>query len=167
MKQRITVDDLKKLTNAQKKNLRDLWIPARHSLAVASVCTNAETDEYAEIEFCIGGVKVRPDGRVTIKDLHSAEGFIRLQPEENELGFDEPASFNKNECLPLLTIGEMMEIMDRRNFSGFHFYLLAGTGITGCEVGNFRSELKEKILSSGYQEEELCDVLWSMIVSQL
>ena len=168
MKQRITVNDLKELSATQRAHLRELWVPARYSLAVSSVCVNAETDEYTLVEFCVGGVKLLSSGRVRINDLHSVEGFMRIPGEEgDEDEFDEPSAFYLNDCLPLLSIGEMMEIMDRRNFAGFHFYLLAGTGRYGSEVGNFRSELKERILSGDYQDAELCDVLWHMIVAQL
>ena len=165
MKQRISIDDLKKLSATQRAHLLDLWIPARYSLAVANVCVNAETNEYTYIEFCIGSARITKNGNVRINDLHSSEGFMRIPADEDE--FDEPSAFNQYECLPLLSIGEMMELMERRNFSGFHFYLLAGTGEHGCEVGNFKSELKTKILSGDYEKAELCDVLWQMIVAQL
>ena len=167
MKQRITVEDVNMLTPSQKVNLRNLWLPKRYSLAVARVCLNADTEEYADIEFCIGGVKIYPSGSLAITDLRAVDGFVKIPGEEEELSYEEPTIFTKKECLPLLTIGEMIDIMDAMNFKNFHFYILAGTGVEGCEVGNFRSNLKETILTGGYQQAELCDVLWAMILSEL
>jgi len=174
MKQRISVDDLKRLDKKQCANLRAMWTPMRYQIALATICTNAETDAHSDIEFCVGGVFINlRTGKVTIKDLHATEGYMRLplSDDEGEDGDEpemvEPASFEKEECLPLLNIGEMIDLMNARNFRGFHFYLLAGTGTTGAEVGNFKSTIKDKILTEGFESSELCDVLWEMIVDQL
>lgn len=168
MKQRLELSDLHVLTKSQKANLRKVWLPERYQLATAQVCINAETEEYADVEFCIGGVKVTPNGRMLFHDLRAVDGFVKLDAMlDEDSGIEEPTSFSRDDCLPLLTIGEIMEIMDRINFSNFHFYLLAGTGVIGCEVGNFNSGLKSQILDKGYQREELCDVLWAMLRSQL
>ena len=172
MKQRLTLTDLGALSPAQKENLRKLWMPARYQLATAQLCVNAETDEYMDVEFCIGGVKVTPNGRMQLSDLRAIDGFVKLDAmldgtDEDGEGMEEPTSFNRDDCLPLLTIGEIIEIMQRMNFSNFHFYLLAGTGVVGCEVGNFNSAIKADILDGGYQQEELCNVLWAMLLSQL
>ena len=164
MKQRITRDDLKQLSLTQCDNLRKIWTPERYQIALAEICLNAETEEYANVEFSIGGVRIRPNGAITIQDLRAIDGYRKQEDDE---GFSEPTSFSKDQCLPLLSTGEMIEIMDNLQFKKFHFYLLAGTGITGCEVGSFRSELKDKILNEGFEKKELCDVLWEMIVTQL
>ncbi len=62
---------------------------------------------------------------------------------------------------------ERIEIMEKLKFKNFHFYILAGNGVEGCEVGNFNSLLKSSILNDGYRKAELCDVLWKMICAQL
>ncbi len=165
MKQRITMADLAQLSHSQKVNLRALWRPIRYEIAIASVCVNAETEEYVDIEFSIGGVHIKPNGAITIRDLRALDGYHRIGGEDSD--FLEPTAFPKEQCLPLLSIGEMIDIMDSLNFRNYHFYLLAGTGVTGCEVGHFRSIVKDKILNEGFQNDELCVVLWQMIVAQL
>ena len=165
MKLRITRDDIAHLTSTQKINLRRLWVPKLYEIALASVCVNVETDQYAEFEFSIGSVLMRPNGAMQLKDLRAVDGYTPFDEEERE--YEDPVSFSKEDCLPLLSIGEMIDMMQNVNFRNFHFYLLAGTGVTGCEVGHFRSALKDKILTEGYQSEELCDVLWHMIQAQI
>ncbi len=168
MKQRITIEDLDHLNPNQQQNLRELWLPKRYDLALARVCVNAETEEYVDVEFSIGGIHVRPNGTMKIYDLRAVDGFRRYsQDDEGEGTYEEPVSFRKEECLPLLNIGDMIEIMDKMKFRNFHFYILAGTGVEGCEVGNFNSLLKSTILNDGYRKSELCDVLWKMICAQL
>jgi len=171
MKQRIEVKDLNQLTVLQKDNLRNLWSPARYDLVIAYVCADVEKEIYNEVEFTIGRVKIKPTGSTTLFDLRAIEGYHKLFPAspdaEGELPPEDPIVFEKTECLPLLSVGQMIEIMQKLNFSRYHFYILAGTGTSGCEVGNFNSILKTSILRDGYDKRELCDVLWEMIVSLL
>ena len=166
MKQRIELKDLRVLNKQQRQNLRDLWLPARYDLAVSYFCTDAETETYNELEFTVGRVKAKLNGMINLYDMRAIDGYHKLfNTEADEI--EEPIAFNKVDCLPLLTIGQMIEMMQKLNFSKYHFYILAGNGTIGCEVGNFVTNLKTKILNEGYESHELCDVLWNMIVSLL
>ena len=59
MKQRITLKDLEKLTDEQKRRLNELWVPALYDVAIAKVLKNIVTDEYDEYEFVIGAISLR------------------------------------------------------------------------------------------------------------
>jgi len=48
MKRYITKEDLAQLTDAQKMHLNEMWYPQKYDLAVANICTNAETEEYQQ-----------------------------------------------------------------------------------------------------------------------
>ena len=169
MKQRITTNELSSLKNSQKEALRKFWMPMRHDIAVAYVCTDVENDIYAEVEFTIGRIKIRPSGNSLLYDLRAADGYQKIMTEEEQAEevVEDPIVFTKDVCLPLLTIGQMIEILGGLNFNKYHFYLLAGNGKIGCEVGNFNSVLKGNILKEGYIHAELCDVLWDMLTKHL
>ena len=63
MKEHLSPQDLRPLTASQKEMLRSLWRPAINDMAVASICTNVETDEYEDIEFVVGQVLINDLGR--------------------------------------------------------------------------------------------------------
>lgn len=84
--------------------------------------------------------------------------------DEMDLDFCLPISFIKDECLPLLTIGQMIEILGKNSPATGQFYLFADTGENFCEIGN-------RAHSNDYgfdlESHELCDVLWDLVKSAL
>lgn len=174
MKQRISTHELAQLTKSQRANLQQMWIPEKYDIAIAYVCVNAETEEYNEVEFCIGSVKIKPSGTVTISDLRATDGY--LKPFEEEDGenadgalheYEEPIKFLKGQCLPLLSIGQLISLLQYVGINKYHFYLLAGDGEIGCEIGKFNSVLKTGMLADGFENVELVDLLWKLLKETL
>ncbi|GAE90785.1 hypothetical protein [Acetivibrio straminisolvens] len=195
MKMYITKEDLAQLTDSQKKNLNDMWYPQKYDLAVANICTNAETEEYQQIEFVVGDIRVYHT-RFILYDLmflsnmnnddisEQEEASTELEPEEdsdfdenydNEYDLDEesdedenfdclfirPTTFTKEECLPLLSIGQMIEILNKNKSKLYDFYLLADNGQFATEMGSKDYNLSG--YGSDFESKELCDVLWECV----
>lgn len=190
MKRNITLKDLASLTASQKMSLRDLWLPEKYDLVVAYICTNAETEEYDEINFVVGDLILHRN-RITLIDIRRPkeeneeetendsdenvadddlveneeadsdaddnfdEGF---EDEDFEFTYERPTTFSKEDCLPLLSITQMIEIFERRNFKDSNFYLTASFDEKGCEIGNNTTSLED--YGNNYESTELCDVLW-------
>jgi hypothetical protein len=87
------------------------------------------------------------------------------EEEESEDDFDitytRPIFFSKEDCVPLLNIGQLMELLQRFNFGSADFYLNAGTGETGCEIGRIPATWVD--YSGDQDPDELCDVLWEIV----
>lgn len=166
MKQRISLSDIENLTFQQQESLRRVWIPERYDIAVSKVCVNAETDEYRWIEFAVGDITVL-EGDMVLGDLRITDGFTKITQSETaeaeDFYMEEPASFRKNESLPLLTIGQMISMLNLLDKSKYHFYLLSGNDRYACEVGDFNSEMKAGILSKSDLNADLADVLWTLL----
>lgn len=195
MKRYITKEDLAQLTDAQKMHLNEMWYPQKYDLAVANICTNAETEEYQQIEFVVGDVSVYHN-RFVLHDLaflnntnsdnfsgqEASEDFdfeeldsdfddnydskydINEDSTENE-NFDSlyirPTTFSKEDCLPLLSIAQMIEILDKHKSKLYDFYLLADNGQFAVEMGSKDYNLSG--YGSDFESKELCDVLWECI----
>jgi hypothetical protein len=91
-------------------------------------------------------------------------------PEENddeELTFEysEPDQyFSKEDCLPVLNIGQMIEMLSRVKYGqdGFSIFLPPARKIVG--------DSGSKVVNSTemeFEEEELCDALWNALVEFL
>jgi len=84
--------------------------------------------------------------------------------QDQDFSYCRPSSFIKDECLPLLTIGQMIEILSRTTPSLGQFYLFAESGDIFCEIG-------DKAHSNEYgfdlENNELCDVLWELVKNTL
>ena len=171
MKRRITVEDIQSLKPTQKENLRKIWKPVKYDIAVATVCTDAENEVWSDIEFTVGEIKMFPSGRCLLYDLRYLENLNQLDKStddtDDDISFDAFISFNCNDCLPLLDIGQMIEILKFVNLNKYHFYMIAGDGTYGCELGNFNSAMKGTILHDGYDEAEFIDLMWGIIKSIL
>ena len=165
MKQRLSIEDVEILTKSQKDNLRRIWLPARYDIAVSRICVNVETDEYKWLEFAVGDIIVRKDGELTLKDLRLTDGYVKIMEGESvdaeEFLLQEPTSFLKSDSLPLLTIGQMVTMLYMLDKSKYHFYLLTGNDDYVCEIGDFNSKLKPRLLSQNDKLDELVDVLWT------
>lgn len=94
--------------------------------------------------------------------------------EEEEFSFDEdfsfefqrPESYSKHECLPLLTIGQMIDILSRKNFGECNFNL----SVEANEDYIFEMGNNNFISESSYnadENRELCDVLWEAVKTLL
>lgn len=82
-----------------------------------------------------------------------------------ELFYQRPTTFVKEDCLPLLSIGQMIEILCRSNNKSIDFYLLADNGETACELGS--KEYKLSGYESDFESKEFCDVLWDCVKKML
>jgi hypothetical protein len=223
MKMHLTLEDLEQLNGSQKIMLSELWRPAKYDIAVASICMNAETEEYDTFEFVIGNIlidhhthilltdikalendtnKALPDSEVeenipyfykdnpitgssltpdsmapldyTLKGLEAP--FAEEESDENAEGIEDleleldaeytrSTCFSKEDCIPLFNIGQMIELLQRKNFGGGDFYLTASTTEIGCELGKNNSSWDN--LDNDYESKELCDVLWELVKSIL
>ncbi|WP_010249755.1 hypothetical protein [Acetivibrio cellulolyticus] len=198
MKRNITKEDLASLNEGQKMSLRDLWLPEKYDLAVAYICTNAETEEYDEIEYVVGDIILNRN-RITLIDIRRPknEDNDEISEDDNngncncmqnvdddqnsnfedddgeysddeefedddfEFAYEQPTTFSKEDCLPLLSITQMIEIFDRRGFKDTNFYLTASVDEKGCEIGNNTAPLED--YGNNFEPAELCDVLWDNI----
>lgn len=171
MKQRISISDLEKLSAKQQNNLRDYWTPEKYDIAVSKFITNVETDEFRWIEYAIGDIEVKNSGRIVLKDLRLTDGYIKINEGEEfgneDFELQEPASFRKDESLPLLNIGQMISMLSLIDKRKYHFYLLSGNSSYACEIGDFNSELKSDILNKSSIKDELVDVLWTTLIAAL
>lgn len=203
MKRQITREDIAQLTDSQKKHLSEMWYPEKYDLAVANICTNAETEEYEQIEFVVGDVKVynthfvlydlmflnsmsnnddasneeaSEDGNAASDNSCCEEedsSYVSdddseydleddsTQDEDFEYMFIRPTTFSKEECLPLLNIAQMIEILNKNRSKSFDFYLLADNGESMVEMGSKDYNLSG--YGSEFDSKELCDVLWDCV----
>jgi hypothetical protein len=236
MKQRITTNDLKSLSEDQRRSLTEMWTPALYDVAVAKVLKNVATDDYDEYEFVVGGISIHgvyiylsdiaaantssnpgpeeiveeikkglpqtEDPLISIKvdsvfgesypGFGGREDFDRAangmntaigdMSDENEEAQDEeydeeyqeeefeeedlednyqlPAVHIKDDCTPLLTIGNMIDILQKNNYGKFDFFLSTSTYDIGCELGKNDSSWGNY---SDWEPAELCDVLWESV----
>lgn len=178
IKKHITTEDLTSLSESQKANLRDLWLPEVNTLAVASLCRDVINDEYDNIVFVIGEVYVQ-EGRGALILRRMSLPCDSLSEENNNPDENEPLEnedevtfeysqpeeyFSKEDCLPLLNIGEIIDFISRVRYGqeGFNISIPPVrrlVGDKGCSVIN-RNEIE-------YEEEELCDALWNALVECL
>lgn len=196
MKRNITKKDIESLTESQKVSLRELWLPEKHDLAVAYICKNAETEEYDEIDFVVGGIILnrnhitlvdirRPENDDKATDEDSVDDLSNIYEEESEYSFDgefgdedfdfededfefayeRPTTFSKEDCLPLLSIAQIIEIFQRRNFRDANFYIASAFDEKGCEIGNSAFSLED--YGNNNEPAELCDVLWENLKALL
>ena len=208
MKQYITPEDLSNLSESQKMNLRDMWMPAVNTIACARICKDVINEEYESIVFVVGEIIVYEGSRNLIlrrlrlvDDIiaedeliadESDEQHILNEPtgssnditeefyensdttdidtdtdndsygdDEFEFEYGEPEQyFSREDCLPLLSIGEMIEMLGGLKFGqdGFTVSIPSSKkliGEQGYTVTNY-VELE-------YEEDELCDALWSVL----
>lgn len=192
MKEHITPEDLRSLTAGQKEMLRSLWKPAVNQLAVASICTNVETEEYKDIEFVIGQVLINNAGRLprivlrrlrlmenetgeegdTAPEGDTPDDILPEDPDGDEFAEDfealyiEPDEFfNLEDCLPLLSIGQLMDYIRKSKFGQRGFKLL----IPPEEGKLFDQNTFQLEDSDGetYENEELCDLLWDIFKTHI
>lgn len=181
MKQYITLEDLMELTQYQRDRLNDLWMPKKYDLAAAFLCKDAENNEYDIFEFVIGHVNIgetRSGYHMTLMNLESIRSWgsaaeetseetseeISDEDEFNEEDFcfeyERPDVYSKNDCLPLLNIGQMLEMLKKCGYGNGSLYAnIADDSRNG--VG--REIMQYEEYGMDYENEELCDALWNAI----
>jgi|GEM_PF-219026 len=92
------------------------------------------------------------------------ESYDEFSEEDLESNYERPTTFNKEDCVPLLNIGQMIEILQRNNFGKYDFYLSASTYEVGCELGKNTANWDK---FQDYRQAELCDVLWESVKALL
>ena len=195
MKRNITKKDIESLTESQKVSLRELWLPEKYDLAVAYICKDAETEEYDEIEFVVGRLILNrthitlfdirgpefdekdTSENIIIDDQTDLDANIdqdaepefefdgEFNDEDFEFAYERPTTFNKEDCLPLLSITQMLEIFERRIFKDANFYITSAFNEKGCELGNSSFSLED--YGNNNEPAELCDVLWENLKALL
>lgn len=186
MKQHISETDLLELTENEKQNLRNLWIPKERDLAVAFICSNAETDEYDLIIFTVGRVdfdKFDTEGviyssrnkhyNITLRSLKLVDDDFADETEKDddiiedlELDYQAPDDYFSYEyCLPLFNIGQMIEILSKNKFTNTDFCICYNK-----EEGRYQVDEVIDIYRNQYinhEPNELCDVLWESVKTLL
>ena len=182
MKQRLVVNDLLDLTGYQRERLCQLWQPQLYDLVLAAVCTDVENDQYQYHEFVIGDIAVNQNYHgcsVYLRDLRSIplvspaedQQYVETEtePDQAELFADDsfaiPAGqldiYIKENCLPLLNIGQLIELLQRLGYGENYLELTIPVVPEQYYV----------IGRDGYpaddENEELCDLLWECLKEKL
>lgn len=182
MKQHITLEDIELLSDSQLQTLNKIWMPQKYGIAAALICKDVSCDKYEKVEFIIGSIGVYHT-IVTLYDLkylintcdepvededkeeeeEEGEGEEEDMAIEDDINFtyEQPISYNKEDCIPLLSIGQMIEILQRNNYGLGDFYLVASSNDSMCELGKNYANMNS--YGNEYENKELCDVLWESI----
>jgi hypothetical protein len=124
-----------------------------------------------------GAIKIDEDSENLTEETAGAEPDLAEEEdseiEEEESAFGAPgirelSFFNKDECLPLLSIGQMIEMLKQYREGKKGFFVTVPNG----ETSGFTAEDEKYSFGSGnpwsnyeveYEGEELCDILWECI----
>jgi hypothetical protein len=169
MKLHITPEQLLELTESQKQNLRDMWMPEVNTLAMARICMDVINDEYDNIVFVIGDILVHENRgnlilrRYRLLDDSFFEENKSLFDDEGDFEFEysEPEQFfNKEDCLPLLSIGELIKLLNRVRYGqdGYKIFIPPVRRAVGDADFSVINSIELE-----YQDEELCDALWNAL----
>lgn len=184
MKQHLTGEDLLELSGMQRDRLRDLWQPRIYDLVLADICIDVENERYRQSEFIIGDLTVRQNYQgctILLRDLR-AMGTEHCppatddaeNPDPPETAAEAPAfaeddlqagyqfeEYNKEDCLPLLGIGQIIELLQRLNYGDAYFYLtVPATADYLCSIGRDG-------YAADHEQAELCEVLWECLKERL
>lgn len=186
MKQRITLEDLTGLTEYQRDRLNDLWEPQRYDVAAGFLCMDAENNKYDIFEFVVGHVNIREARagyHMTLINLEALRSMKEqeeaAEEEENaeEVNFDEfdeedftfeyerPDIYNKSDCIPLLTIGQMFEILKKCGYGNGSFYADFDKDRNEAGVGRDIEQFID--FGMDFTGEELCNALWEAVKDTL
>lgn len=172
MKQHLTIEDLKSLSDSQKLTINSWWLPAKYDRVVASVCKDAENDIYEDLEFVVGEIILSHGTQITLRRLRlldeiveendeTPENKLSSENEELEINFDDPGDyFLRQDCLPLLSIGQLISFL-RNTKSGQNGFSI------GIPPANDRFSEKGFTLDDRFGEvskaNELTDLLFDML----
>ncbi len=97
----------------------------------------------------------------TVEDDPTEDADFNFDEDFN-FEFQRPESFSKQDCLPLLDIGQMIDILERKNYGEGDFYLSASIGDYVLEMGKagFTGSLP---FDENNKQCELCDILWESV----
>lgn len=122
---------------------------------------NLESNDSENIDENNGTAKSQC-GCGGVEDSFGEEDFF---DEDFSFEFQRPDSYSKQECLPLLDIGQMIDILSRKNFGQCNFSLSVETDEDYIEMGKDNSLNQNSYNDNG--NSELCDVLWNAIKAVL
>jgi hypothetical protein len=187
MKQYITIEDLNGLNSYQRDRLNDIWIPQRYDLAAGYLCTDAENNKYDIFEFVIGHVNItegRAGYHMTLVNLEAMKGWGAASGKEEEeeaaseeVNFDDfdeedfsfeyerPDVYGKSDCMPLLNIGQMLELLAKCGYGNGNFYASLDKGNNEYGVGRDAAQFID--FGMDFKGDELCDALWAAVKEAL
>jgi hypothetical protein len=170
------------LADYKRDRLNELWMPQKYDLAAGFLCKDAENNEYDIFEFVVGHVNVRktisPGYNMTLMNLEALRSWQVQEDTQEETveeeadieEFDEddftfeyerPDMYNKGDCLPMLNIGQMLEILNKCKYGKGDFYVNYREETDSYSVGkNIEGYID---IGVDYIEEELCDALWEAV----
>lgn len=183
MKKRITIEDLTELTQYQRDRLNELWTPQKYDIAVGFLCMDAENNKYDVFEFIIGHVNIRETRAGYHMTMINLEGLRELRaqedsakeeeeaPEEVDLEvyneedftfeYERPDIYSKGDCLPLLSIGQMLEIINKCGYGNGNFYTSLNKGKNEYGIGKDIEQFID--FGMDFKSEELCDAIWAAL----
>lgn len=188
MKQHITIENLMELTEYQKDRLNDLWTPQKYDLAAGILCKDAEDNEYDIFEFVIGHVNIgetRSGYYMTLMNLEALRDWGNQGDKEEEeeeeaeeavdvkeyneedfiFEYERPDVYSKGDCMPLLSVGQMLEILNKCGYGKGNFYVNCQKDTNGWGVGR---DIEQYIdFGPDQNGEELCDALWAAVKEAL
>ncbi len=176
MKQYLTVEDLKTLSDSQTQTLNSMWLPAKYDRVVASVCRDAENDVYEDFEFVVGEIILKHGTSITLRRLRLLDDLMvediedSFDPESSEdesfdMMMDDPGDyFLKEDCLPLLSIGQLISFL-RSTKAGQDGFSL-GIPPTSDRFYDQSFTLDDKF-GEVNKAEELTDLLFDMLKTML
>lgn len=114
------------------------------------------------------------DDEVTQENEENQEQEETEEDLEQEFSFDEdfnfefqrPESYSKQDCVPLLDIGQMIDILERRKFGQGEFYLCSTIDDYTLEMGKAGFS-NDSIFDENSTNCELCDILWESVKALL
>ncbi len=86
--------------------------------------------------------------------------------EDFNFEFQRPDSYSKKDCVPLLDIGQMIDILQRKNFGKGGFYISANIDDYVFEMGKDDFS-NNSMFDENNKECELCDILWESVKALL
>lgn len=123
--------------------------------------SNIASDRIDGIEHLSESVKVEEVEEVE----EDAEQDFTFD-EDFSFEFQRPESYSKQDCLPLLDIGQMIDILQRKDFGQGDFYLYAAIEDSAIDLG--KSDFAIGNLSDEDDNNyELCDILWESVKALL
>ena len=115
---------------------------------------NIASDRIDGIEDLSESEKVEENEDETLQDFSFDEDF--------NFEFQRPESYLKQDCVPLLDVGQMMDILERKNFGQGGFYLSATIDDYVFEMGKDDISSND-IFNQSSKNCELCDILWESV----
>ena len=137
MKQRITIEQLNELSDTQKQKLRELWKPRDYDVILYK--TPHESD---------GGV-------TSIKISH---GFLDSEIVDIDSFID--GYYNINDCLPLLSVCQMIEILSEILLD---ISIVPKSLLTDKKLWSITITFRKTTFMKSFEGLELCDILWQAV----